>query len=99
MNENYSKGGDAGDVFIYARKIRGEGKITADGGDGTIGGKGGKINIITEENRFTGEISAKGGRSTLGNQETFWSKFFWYFIVGLIVLVLGGYILYRLGLS
>ncbi len=57
------QGGDAGEVFIAARKIIGDGKITADGGAGSIGGKGGKVTVISEDNRFTGEISTKGGKS------------------------------------
>lgn len=57
------KGGDAGEIFIAARKIVGDGKITADGGKGGVGGRGGKINIISEDNQFDGEISAKGGKS------------------------------------
>ncbi|NOY35616.1 MAG: hypothetical protein GXP44_01700 [bacterium] len=58
-----SSGGDAGEIFIAARKIVGGGKITAKGGDGSPGGKGGKITIISEDNQFSGEISAKGGKS------------------------------------
>lgn len=56
-------GGDAGEIFLAVRKIQGEGKISADGGDGSIGGKGGKITLISEDNQFQGEISAKGGKS------------------------------------
>ena len=57
------RGGDAGEVFIAARKIIGTGKITADGGDGSVGGKGGRVIIISEDNQFTGQVSAKGGKS------------------------------------
>lgn len=69
------RGGDAGEVFIAARKIVGDGKITADGGSGGIGGKGGKITVISEDNQFVGEISAKGGKSfsrTLKWYEKWW---------------------------
>lgn len=59
------RGGDAGEVFIAARKIVGEGKITADGGEGSIGGQGGRVTIISEDNQFTGQVSAKGGKSLL----------------------------------
>ena len=63
-NENQTgKGGDVGEVFIVARKIIGDGKITADGGDGSTGGKGGKITIISEDNQFGGQVSVKGGKS------------------------------------
>lgn len=57
------RGGDAGEVFIATRKIVGDGKITADGGDGSIGGKGGKVTIISGDNQFMGQVSAKGGKS------------------------------------
>lgn len=56
-------GGDAGEIFLAVGKIQGDGKITADGGDGVIGGKGGKITILSDDDQFSGEISAKGGRS------------------------------------
>lgn len=58
-----NKGGDAGEVFIAARKIAGTGSIEANGGDGDIGGKGGKVIIISEDNQFAGNISARGGKS------------------------------------
>lgn len=58
-----SRGGDGGKVFITTRKIIGDGKITADGGDGSIGGKGGEITVISKDNQFTGNISVKGGKS------------------------------------
>lgn len=66
-------GGDAGEVFIVARKIIGNGKITADGGDGSIGGRGGKIIIISEDNQFSGHISSKGGKSLLIGKK-WWEK-------------------------
>lgn len=56
------RGGDAGKVFIAARKIVGNGKITANGGGGCIGGRGGKITIISEDSQFKGDISARGGK-------------------------------------
>lgn len=58
-----SRGGDAGEIFIAARKIVGSGKITTDGGSGDIGGKGGKITVISDDNQFKGEISSRGGES------------------------------------
>jgi pectate lyase len=61
--QKLSHGGDAGEVFIAARKIRGNGKITANGGSGKIGGRGGKVTVISDDNQFKGEISAKGGES------------------------------------
>ena len=57
-------GGDAGKIFIAAKRIEGTGSITADGGAGNTGGKGGKIILISEDNQFDGEISAKGGKSS-----------------------------------
>jgi hypothetical protein len=68
-NHEIGRGGDAGEVFIAARKIVGDGKITADGGDGSIGGKGGKITIISEDNQFTGQVSAKGGKSLISRRK------------------------------
>lgn len=59
------RGGNAGEIFIAGRKIVGDGKISADGGSGSIGGKGGKISVISDDNQFTGKISAKGGKSLL----------------------------------
>lgn len=67
------KGGDAGEVFIAARKIVGKGKITANGGDGTEGGKGGKIVVISEDNQFRGEVSARGGQSLFISKK-WWEK-------------------------
>jgi hypothetical protein len=64
FNKKKSQGGDGGELFIAARKMIGDGKITANGGDGDIAGKGGKVTIISENNKFKGEISAKGGKST-----------------------------------
>lgn len=62
---SHGSGGDAGQIFIAARKIEGSGRITADGGEGNIGGKGGRITLISEDNQFGGEISAKGGKSVI----------------------------------
>jgi len=67
-------GGDAGEVFIVARKIIGNGKITADGGDGNIGGRGGKVTIISEDNQFSGHISARGGKSLSKKTERWWER-------------------------
>lgn len=69
---NIGRGGDAGEVFIAAKNIQGNGKITADGGGGSIGGKGGKITIVSENNQFAGKISAKGGQSL--NKSKWWEK-------------------------
>src|SRR3989344_3509624 len=68
QNQNNQKrvpGGDAGEIFIAARRIRGNGKITADGGDGSVGGKGGEITLVTEDNQFEGEVSVRGGTSDI----------------------------------
>ncbi|KKW19974.1 MAG: hypothetical protein UY63_C0004G0059 [Parcubacteria group bacterium GW2011_GWA2_51_10] len=62
-NQNRGLGGDGGKVFIFAKEIKGSGKILADGGDGFTGGKGGEVHIVTEKNDYTGEVSAKGGKS------------------------------------
>ena len=67
------KGGDAGSIFIAARKIIGDGNITADGGEGSIGGKGGKVTLISEDNQFTGQVSAKGGKS-LSTPKRWWEN-------------------------
>lgn len=58
------KGGDGGQVFIITGNISGNGKITADGGDGEMGGNAGKIHIESKTNNYSGNISAKGGKST-----------------------------------
>ena len=61
---NLIRGADGGEIFIAARKIRGDGEITANGGDGAVGGKGGKVVIVSEDNQFKGKISSKGGKSS-----------------------------------
>ncbi|MEK7071006.1 MAG: hypothetical protein AAB966_04315 [Patescibacteria group bacterium] len=86
------RGGDAGEVFIAARKIIGDGKILADGGNGSIGGKGGKVTIISEDNQFAGQISAEGGKS-LVKSNSWYQKWWGQLIIGLAVTVLGGLIL------
>lgn len=58
------KGGEGGQVFIITENISGNGKITADGGDGEMGGNAGKIHIESKTNNYSGNISAKGGKST-----------------------------------
>lgn len=78
-----SRGGDAGEVFIATRKIIGVGKITADGGSGSVGGKGGKVTVISEDNQFTGEISAKGGKSLLKIHK-WYEKWWGILILGII---------------
>jgi len=75
ISYNLGKGGDAGEVFIAARKIVGSGKITADGGDGSTGGKGGKVTLICESNQFDGEISAKGGKPFIF--QSLWYQTWW----------------------
>lgn len=57
------KGGDGGQIFIISENISGNGKITADGGDGEMGGNAGKIHIESKTNSYSGNISAKGGKS------------------------------------
>lgn len=81
------RGGDAGEVFIAARKIVGDGKITADGGAGSVGGKGGKITIISEDNQFAGQISAKGGKSLSAPRR--WWENSWVQGIALIAAILG----------
>lgn len=86
------RGGDAGNIFIAARKIRGDGRMTADGGDGSIGGKGGKIAVISEDNQFRGDISAKGGKSQKEIEkwhQKWWGKIIIGVIIGLILLLIG----------
>ena len=73
LDNKVGRGGNAGEIFIAARKIIGDGKITADGGDGSIGGKGGKITIISEDNQFAGKVSAKGGNSLVPPKK-WWEK-------------------------
>lgn len=97
-NNFIGTGGNGGSVTIFAKTITGNGKILADGGDGSIGGKGGTINIASEENSFTGEISAKGGKSLNIKEENFLNKFFWHFVVSFGVLIIGGFILQMVGL-
>ena len=66
---NLGNGGDGGDVLVIAKKIIGNGKIIADGGDGSSGGRGGRVTLISEDNQFSGAVSAKGGRSLMENKE------------------------------
>jgi len=89
------RGGDAGEVFIAARKIIGDGKITADGGSGSIGGKGGKITVISEDNQFAGEISAKGGKSLLKIRK-WYEKWWGILILGVIASAIVAIIFYFL---
>jgi len=83
-NSKAGRGGDAGEVFIAARKIVGDGKITADGGNGSIGGKGGKVIVISEDNQFAGEISTKGGKSLLSKRNKWYEKWWGILILGVI---------------
>src|SRR3989344_5590993 len=89
-NSEIGRGGDAGEVFIAARKIVGDGKITADGGDGSIGGKGGKVTIISEDNQFAGQVSAKGGKSFLSRKK-WWEKTWMQitFLLGAVASIVG----------
>ncbi|MDO8571407.1 MAG: hypothetical protein Q7R79_01905 [bacterium] len=79
---NIGRGGDAGEVFIAARKIIGNGKITADGGDGSVGGKGGRVTLISEDNHFAGIVSVKGGKS-LSVPEKWWEST-WFQVIALL---------------
>lgn len=90
------RGGNAGEVFIAARKIIGDGRITADGGDGSIGGKGGKVTIISEDNQFTGQVSAKGGKSS-STMRKWWEKTWFQIIMllGAIAGIVGLYFLFK----
>ncbi len=90
FNNNFSKGGDAGEVFIAARKIIGNGIFSAEGGDGIIGGKGGKITLISDDNQFTGKISVEGGKS-FSNLKNKWYKswLMLYVIYPFVVFILG----------
>lgn len=56
-------GGNGGEIYIFAKEIKGNGKILADGGNGFVGGQGGKVHLFSEDNSYTGVISAKGGKS------------------------------------
>ena len=82
-DRNTGRGGDAGEIFIAARKIIGDGKITADGGKGNIGGRGGRVTIISEDNQFGGEVSAKGGKS-LGKPFRWYQTWWGMLILGII---------------
>lgn len=86
QTKKLNKGGDAGEVFIAARKIVGAGSIQANGGDGDIGGRGGKVTIISEDNQFTGNISARGGKSNSINK---WWESNWFQIIALVAGLLG----------
>ena len=88
-------GGNAGEIFIAARKIIGDGKITADGGSGSIGGKGGKITVISEDNQFDGEISTKGGKSLLKILK-WYEKWWGILIIGVIASTIVAFIFYFL---
>lgn len=81
-SEESGKGGDAGEIYIAARKITGGGAIIADGGRGSIGGKGGKVNIISEDNRFMGKVSAQGGKSI--TQQKKWWETNWFQVIALL---------------
>lgn len=79
FEKNLHRGGDAGKIFIAARKIVGDGRITADGGDESTGGKGGKVNIISDSYQFNGQVSAKGGktlRTKIKWYQKWWGKHF-----------------------
>ncbi len=88
-DQKIGPGGDGGKVFIFARKIKGSGKILADGGGGSVGGKGGEVSVVADENQYTGEVSAQGGKSdnfSSNNEKINWQKWGTIFtIVGVIV--------------
>lgn len=84
-----NKGGDGGSVFIVAKKIIGDGKILADGGEGDIGGKGGKVTLISEDHQFTGEVSAKGGHSLYQAKNKKWFERTWVQVIFLLAAIAG----------
>jgi len=67
-NQRKGTGGDGGKIFIITNKIKGAGKIIADGGDGSIGGKGGEVQIVANKNEYSGSVSAKGGKPESQNR-------------------------------
>lgn len=70
----------------------GDGKITADGGAGSIGGKGGRVTIISDDNQFAGKVSAKGGEA-LTTPVRWYQKWWGQLLIGVVITVLGGIIL------
>ncbi len=86
-SEEVGKGGDAGEIFIAARKIIGNGSITADVGNGNVGGKGGKVTIISEDNQFAGKVSTRGGKSIIQSRR-WWEKT-WFQIFALVSSIAG----------
>ena len=84
---NLNKGGDGGEIFIFGKTIKGNGKIVSDGGAGSIGGKGGKVTIVAEDNQFTGKMSAKGGAS-FENKPKWWENT-WIQLIMLISAIIG----------
>ena len=64
--DSKDEGGQGGSILIISEEIKGNGQITADGGDGIKGGKGGSVNIIAQKNKLRGKISAKGGEGKSG---------------------------------
>lgn len=93
IKSKIGQGGDGGEVFIIAKKITGDGKIKASGGNGSIGGNGGKVVLISEDNQFSGEISSNGGQSYFKNK--WWEKS-WVQFIFLLSAILGiiGFIFY-----
>lgn len=62
-SSNIARGGDGGQIFIFTKKMSGNGSMSVNGGDGQVGGNAGKIHIEAEENEYIGKISANGGKS------------------------------------
>lgn len=87
------KGGDGGEIFIFGKTITGEGKISAEGGDGGIGGDGGKVTLVSDNIQFSGKISAKGGASS---SKAKWWENTWIQLIFLISAIAGivSFILY-----
>ncbi|XXG64223.1 hypothetical protein AAC387_Pa05g2227 [Persea americana] len=56
-------GGSGGSIYIKALKMRGNGKISASGGNGLGGGGGGRIGLDVFSRHDEAEILAHGGRS------------------------------------
>lgn len=92
MNKK-NKGGDAGEIFIFSKKIAGSGNIQADGGNGDVGGKGGKVTLISDINQFVGKVTAHGGFSITRSK---WWENTWIQVLMLVSAIVGiiGFVLY-----
>src|SRR3989344_883473 len=81
-------GGDAGEVFIAARNITGDGSIKANGGNAAPGGKpgkGGKVTLIAESIKGSPKIETRGGQHAERNNTSIFRKP-WAIIVEIIFL-------------